>query len=179
MKTILVDDFYRPRHLGRPEIYRYPLPRTLVLVSDTTSMKPAYESSPIRIGTEPALLVVCKSATDVPAGAVRLILSRKNTEFLPAPMLPAFKYENGLDVIEAAPARVSTDGGGYVFAFGTTAFVDEVRVRIFHPIEHFAVYLLTEKETARFNVLRTNIYSPFQQTEDTDPVLIDDFERGS
>ena len=58
MKTLLVDDFYRPRHLGRPEIYRYPLPRTLVLVSDTTNMKPAYESSPIRVGTEDRKSVV-------------------------------------------------------------------------------------------------------------------------
>lgn len=179
MRTLLVDDFYRPRHLGRPDVYRYPLPRTLVLVSDTTNMKPVYESAPVKIGTEPAFLLVCRSTADVPAGAVRFILSRKNTEFLVEPMLPAFKYENGLDVIEAAPARVSTEGGGYVFAFGTTAYVDEIRVRIFHPIEHFALYLLTEKEATKFKVLRTNIYSPFRQTEDADPVLIDDFERGS
>lgn len=177
MRALLVDDMVRPRHLGRPEVYRYPLPKVMTHLASTDEVVPLYESVPVNVFTTPALIVSCKCSTDVPFGSIRLLLSRKHTWFHPEIMSPAFVYANGYDSIEVTPARVSESGIGSVFMFGTTATVDIVRVRILYPIESFSLQLLTPAEAEAYKVKPITIWPAYQYADIVDPVLEDDFER--
>lgn len=177
MRTVLIEDMSQPRSLGRPADYAYPLSKLPVLTATTDDMTPCYESAPIRISTAPAFLIMCKAAADVDAGAIRLLLSRTNQGFATEPTTPAFTYSHGLDHAEVVPIRLSELGGGNVFAFATTAWVDTVRVRLLYPVESFAVYLLTYDEAARYNVGAIDIAQPMPITPAPDPFLADDFEQ--
>lgn len=177
MRQLLVDDMVRPRHLGRPGIYRFPLPKTMTPQADTSLVVPAYESAPVQVNTTPAFMLSCKCSTDVPFGSVRLILGRKNTEFASEILHPAFVYANGYDSIEVMPARVSEAGTGSVFMFGTVSWVETVRVRLFYPVESFSLHLLTDAETTAYKVKPIVIWPAYEFDPLVDPILEDDFER--
>ena len=176
MRKLLVEDMRRPKALGHTEIYRYPLPVLNVIDEDSSAVAPGYETVRLSLHTSPALLLVCQSKKAMPTGSVRFFFSRRNIGFNPHTLTPAFKYTNGYDSIEIQPVQISTIGTGSLFAFGTTTFVDFLTMRLFWPVESFALYLLTPEELRQYGLSPIEIYPPLQAPDVVDPVLADDFE---
>jgi hypothetical protein len=177
MRKILVEDMRRPKALRRPEIYRYPLPELAVLTASSDEVAPGYESVRLSLHTSPSFLLVCQSKKEMPTGSVRFLLSRANRGFADYEITPAFKFVNGYDYVEIQPVQVSTLGTGSVFAFGTQTYVDFLALRIFWPVESFALFLLTPEELLLYGRLPVEIFPPVNVPNATDPVLADDFEK--
>jgi hypothetical protein len=177
MRKLLVEDMRRPTSVGRPGIYRYPLPETAVLAQDSSNVAPGYESVRLSVHTSPAFLLVCQSNNDMQTGSVRFLLSRANRGFSSQKLTPAFTYSNGYDSIEIQPIQVSTLGTGSLFAFGTTSFIDFLTLRLFWPVHSFALYLLTPAELLQYRLSPIDIFPPLRPEVIVDPVLIDDFEK--
>lgn len=106
-----------------------------------------------------------------------MVLQRRNIGYLSRKETPQFRAtEQGVDVVELPVMRVSTDKSGAVFFLAVSSVFEQVRLRLFWPVESFTLFQLTAEESARYRFAPVHVLDPFMEAGTVDEVLADDFE---